>query len=632
MDHPHDEPRHVIESFEFKGGYVDRVQLDFHARHNDIIGGRGSGKSTIVEALRKTFGCPVPAPFAKERASRVKGTLTNATMIARIRTDHGSRYKVTCTTGRDPVVTDDKDQVVPVSLDSELFQIELYGQNELEYIATDAASQLALLDKFDGPKARVRAEQIRHTKTKAREMGRTIAAHDKEIAAEREVVAEIATIQAAVAERALPPGMGADELQRGTTHRSLRGRERAVFDQLLGDVPEVRARIESLSSDLERLLSGVVEPALIDGPNGAELGRLAQLTTAATKEARARLASASAVLVGLHESIVVERQALDVVHAKQDTAFSALAAEHAEHQAALAERARLETRLIELLARSRKLDERLRERAHLREAFDKLVAELRRLTGGLSETRTGSSHQITTLLEGELRVSVKPAADTTAYEAFLVEALKGSGAHTKLIGEIAASIRPDDLSALILADDLEPIIAIDTATTADKPARARKIVDWLRDGGHAYEIAAFILDDIPLIELKTPAMYKASGEVSIGQRCTCILPIVMLLGTGPLIIDQPEDNLDNAFIFDVLVKSIAFKKCTRQLIFVTHNPNIPVLGDAERVFALESDGSRGVLAHVGDVDALRGVVERWLEGGSEAFRRRSERYGHRLAP
>lgn len=90
----------------------------------------------------------------------------------------------------------------------------------------------------------------------------------------------------------------------------------------------------------------------------------------------------------------------------------------------------------------------------------------------------------------------------------------------------------------------------------------------------------------------------------------------------------PEDNLDNEFVYDILVKAIAKAKRTRQLVFVTHNPNIPVLGDADRVFVLASKGDHSTLAQAGTVDETRDAIERLLEGGREAFLLRSRRYGH----
>src|SRR5690606_30577891 len=98
----------------------------------------------------------------------------------------------------------------------------------------------------------------------------------------------------------------------------------------------------------------------------------------------------------------------------------------------------------------------------------------------------------------------------------------------------------------------------------------------------------------------------------------------------PLLVDQPEDNLDNAFVFETIVQSINEVKGRRQLIFVTHNPNIPVLGDAERVFALRSTGRAATVAKAGSVDDVALEIMTILEGGRAAFEARRKRYGRPL--
>jgi hypothetical protein len=95
---------------------------------------------------------------------------------------------------------------------------------------------------------------------------------------------------------------------------------------------------------------------------------------------------------------------------------------------------------------------------------------------------------------------------------------------------------------------------------------------------------------------------------------------------NPLLVDQPEDNLDNGFIYGTIVDSIRKIKARRQLLFVTHNPNVPVLGDAEGVFVMASDGASARLAGAGSVDDCKTHIVTLLEGGEDAFRLRSERY------
>lgn len=142
-----------------------------------------------------------------------------------------------------------------------------------------------------------------------------------------------------------------------------------------------------------------------------------------------------------------------------------------------------------------------------------------------------------------------------------------------------------------------------------------------------------VLDDLPVIlfndrPLETDLM-KPLERLSPGQRCSAILPILLLNGTAPLIIDQPEDNLDNRLIRQVIVNVLASIKLRRQVIVATHNPNLPVLGDAEQVIVLRAvEDERCILETQGVLDdesVVRSVTE-VMEGGREAFQYRHAIY------
>ena len=93
--------------------------------------------------------------------------------------------------------------------------------------------------------------------------------------------------------------------------------------------------------------------------------------------------------------------------------------------------------------------------------------------------------------------------------------------------------------------------------------------------------------------------------------------------------DQPEDHLDNSFITSTVVEALRNRYPEDQLLFASHNANIPVLGDADLVVALDSDGKRGFVKHSGplmDPDSVRAITD-VMEGGVDAFRRRADFYG-----
>jgi hypothetical protein len=121
---------------------------------------------------------------------------------------------------------------------------------------------------------------------------------------------------------------------------------------------------------------------------------------------------------------------------------------------------------------------------------------------------------------------------------------------------------------------------------------------------------------------------KPLGDYSLGQRATVILHILMHLKRHPVIlIDQPEDDLDNETLYSHFISQLLERKELTQFVFATHNPNIPVLGDAEQAIVCRRDGETFSFDHgsIDDKDIQQRIVT-VMEGGEDAFRRRKEIY------
>jgi ABC-type Mn2+/Zn2+ transport system ATPase subunit len=145
-----------------------------------------------------------------------------------------------------------------------------------------------------------------------------------------------------------------------------------------------------------------------------------------------------------------------------------------------------------------------------------------------------------------------------------------------------------------------------------------------------YEIQHVHLSDKPKILLDVGGVNKPLDSLSLGQRCTTLLSVIMLESDLPLIVDTPEAGLDNIFVFDSVVKNLRTIKETRQVILATHNANIPVSGDAEQIFCLDSDGKKGWTTCSGSIDQqnMKESVQKVLEGGKKAFILRKKKYGY----
>lgn len=120
----------------------------------------------------------------------------------------------------------------------------------------------------------------------------------------------------------------------------------------------------------------------------------------------------------------------------------------------------------------------------------------------------------------------------------------------------------------------------------------------------------------------------SEGSLSDGQRNTAALALLLTQKGGPLVIDQPEDELDSSFVFQELIPMLREIKPKRQVIMATHNANLPVNGDAELVCAFEAKNGRGVIRAEGGLDCeeVTKAVLDIMEGSAEAFRRRREKY------
>jgi energy-coupling factor transporter ATP-binding protein EcfA2 len=117
--------------------------------------------------------------------------------------------------------------------------------------------------------------------------------------------------------------------------------------------------------------------------------------------------------------------------------------------------------------------------------------------------------------------------------------------------------------------------------------------------------------------------------LSMGERAIVLLKILLGLDDKPLLIDQPEEHLDNRYIYDELMPAFRSAKTRRQIIIATHNANLVVNTDAEQIIVAEH--SNGTLSYqAGSLEDLniRESITTILEGGDQAFKKREEKYGY----
>jgi hypothetical protein len=369
-----------------------------------------------------------------------------------------------------------------------------------------------------------------------------------------------------------------------------------------------------------------VEGDLEHGPSADLFRRAHEVVQGAAAAVEKGAGKLREELEGAEKAAALRGRELAAAHAKEEEAYRAVVVAEDADRVRAAERERLHRRYEELSTAAKRLSDRRRELGERRSDRDRLREKRALLYRERWAVRDAVARDLSAQLHGLVSVEVEQAADGEAYRELLTLLLSGSGVREEVIAQIAANIRPTKLVDLVLLDDGGPIEEADPSKTK-KPERAKKILAHLRACERLGELDTVPMGDLARLGLKTGEGFEPSSRLSLGQRCTCIFPI-LLLQEGTLLMDQPEDNLHNKFIFEVLVPSISEVKKRRQLLFATHNGNIIVLDPADRVFALAAKDERGRLDSFGDVEEMREPIEKLVEGGREAFILRAERYGH----
>jgi hypothetical protein len=246
----------------------------------------------------------------------------------------------------------------------------------------------------------------------------------------------------------------------------------------------------------------------------------------------------------------------------------------------------------------------------------------------LREQRFGQRRDVAGTLSKNLapfiRVTVERAGIFDNYARVVADALRGSGVrYTELAMLIAQSMSPRELLEAAESGDFESLA--DLAGIAKE--RAARVLAHLRDHALA-EIGTCLVEDDVRLELLDGDDFKDVTALSTGQRCTVVLPLVLQHRERVVVVDQPEDHIDNAFIAGTLIKAIRRRADGSQTLFSTHNANIPVLGEADRVIQLSSDGHRGFVVVNAPLEANDAVeaITTVMEGGLEAFNVRAKFY------
>lgn len=185
-------------------------------------------------------------------------------------------------------------------------------------------------------------------------------------------------------------------------------------------------------------------------------------------------------------------------------------------------------------------------------------------------------------------------------------------------------------STIKFLDTIDDMLHFDRREGAGRETR---VADQLRRGGDSQDIFDYVYGMRYLVpQYSLTFDQQEISQLSPGERGLLLLVFYLLVDKDdiPIIIDQPEENLDNQTIFKVLVKCIKAAKQRRQVIMVTHNPNLAVVCDAEQIICATHDKATNTFNYVsGSIESpvIKSRVVEILEGTEPAFKNRKQKYG-----
>jgi DNA repair ATPase RecN len=615
----------------WEGGFLDGLSIHFSENLNVLIGGRGAGKSTIVESLRYVLGSePLGDEARRLHDGIVRNVLqsgTKVSLLACTRRPGSSWYVIERTVPNPPVVKDGNGDVVDVQPLELLRGTEVFGQHEISELTKSEERLTRLLDRFvDQDDSLERRKVSIH-----RELVRT-----------RRQLVEAQQDLAGVRERlGALPGLQ-DTLKRyraaGVEERlgeqSLLVREERVLTTADERVAQAREALEQLERELVLDRAFLSDRSLEELPAKELLNSLTASFDAFNKAVGAAAGSLHSEMIKLELAIAEVRKKWSVRQQKVTAAYEKILRELQKERVDGDEFIRLRRRIEELQPLRDREQVVQRSVAELEQRRRNLLAEWDDLRTSEFQALQRAAKRVSKALERRIRVTVRFSGDRSPLAALLKKRISG-----RLSETIDALMAETDLSLRELASAARGGREMLAARYKLAPAQAEKLA--AASAEVLMEIEELDLPPTTQIELNVApdggrAQWQPLGDLSTGQKATAVLLLLLHESSVPLVVDQPEDDLDNRFITEGIVPRMREEKRRRQFVFSTHNANIPVLGDAELILGLSASGEGGDRGHaeipdqyVGSIDSepVRELVEELLEGGRAAFETRRRKYG-----
>ena len=605
-----------IDRVQVEGGFLDGFDVQLRTGLNTVIGARGTGKSTLVELIRFCLG------IQGQTSDSTSKSLSHARAVLR-----DGQITITLSNGIDSyTVSRSVEEDLTGSIPPEIKLPLIFSQTEVETIGLLPAGRLNIIDNFIKESSNLKeieVSAISQVESYSQELVQlTSKANDNEdkTLALPQLISQLKELEAEekkvmeVSEKAAEKSKILNQLTNEYVERS----------GIIEAIKTTKQSNESLTTSVQTTITQniyEIPQTLNDLPKLKEAEPIRSKAIKMINEGLNKLKEINIILE--HELSEKEKEQAELT--KKGQLIRKEVDQYKEGAGELSRKMQNIKKEVSKIEAIKSQTKDMRARIlMIRERRDKALNELETARSKTTQLRQDVCDNLNQVLKPKIRIKLEELSQLNDYEEVLVNAMKGSGIrYNDLAPIISHSVPPRVLLNIVENNEVEEFVSL----TSINKDRAFKVISALKTS--IDKIATVRLEDEINFELLDGSEYKGFDELSTGQRCTVILPIILEHQDTVLIVDQPEDHIDNAFIVDTLISSIRRRATSTQIIVTTHNANIPVLGGASEVIHLNSDGTRGYVVNEGELGSPKIVeaISNVMEGGKEAFKRRAEFYG-----
>jgi len=624
----------LLKTFQIKSStfFGENIHVDFSTKMNCVMGGRGTGKTTLLTILYWLLNHD--DDLSKEMLSLVKTNLGAGTAELVLEDDFGDEFMIFKAYGDAPAVKNAAGEQVPFDDFMPRAGIDFYSAGAIERIGLDPKQRLRLFDGYIGKDISDINTQIGIIVAQLKQSEAQIKASNRELAQLKEEMQAFGNIDEdlAKAKKELVAAEASAELKAKFESENIKQSTRVLERNILAKVHESNLNV---TSQIERLRTSISAAVLLlsakseyETPALKDFLKSGLLKFQALAQLSDNLRNEMAALGGELSSVA---NSCRVSHEIADGEFSKLKQTIDKYRELFQRINTLTQRSTAKKISSERTQAIAKQLSAHREGRNELLAQLKAHVTARGDLRRKQAAKVNELLGQKVKILMKENALNEPFGALLESIvsrlqMRMTGAERRML-EVSS---PQMLLQYLEKDDADGFAK---RCEIQNGERIKTLFKEIQGTDIIFELEACVCEDAPNFFLcvedeKKVEAFKPTDELSTGQRCTAVLPVVFAMTDRPLLIDQPEDNLDNKYITQSIHEIIQKTKEKRQMIFITHNPNIPVISDSEFNVFLSYYNQRAHVLASGNVQAVKSQIVDLLEGGKEAFERRKAIYGY----